>query len=360
LYELYKNILLFSLLLTCCGLYGSTISELEKLKVCDNEAQQQEVSGKLDEAFTTYINAISDAPIVYEVRFAENIKDLAAKHEKNKLDSLPNVAQWHGEDLKDKAIYVYSQMGIGDSIQFVRFLHPLSSLGAKKIVFKTSKFLIPLFKNSYFKNVSFLSGEVDKTEKFDFQVSLLALPSRLKMKKTDDVPHKDTYLKATKEKVESYKKKFFDNDYTKVGIVWRGAPGHINDKNRSVPLSLFYDLAKIKNVKLYSLQKGCGEEQLADATKDIEIVDVGNTFNDFSDTAAAIENCDYIISVDTAVAHLGGALGKPTWILIPFVSDWRWFLKGETSYWYDSVKLFRQEAAGNWSDIFKSVTAELK
>jgi len=250
-------------------------------------------------------------------------------------------------------------MGIGDSIQFVRFLNTLSLLGVKKIVFKTSKHLIPLFKNSEFESVTFLSDAVDESEEFDFQVSLLALPEKLKISKTDDVSYKDKYLTATKEKVELYKKKFFDNDYTKVGIVWSGMPGHINDKNRSVSLSLFYDLAKIKNVKLYSLQKGYGEEQLSDIPKDIEIIGVGNTFNDFSDTAAAIENCDYVVSVDTAVAHLGGALGKPTWILIPFVPDWRWFLKGETSYWYDSVKLFRQEFVGNWSDVFKRVAEQL-
>ena len=205
-----KNIFALAALLMFCGLQGSIIYELQELKVCDNEAKQQEEAGKLDEAFTTYVNAISDTPIVYEVRFVENIKDLEEKHEKNKLDALPNVTQWDGEDLKDKTIYVYSQMGIGDSIQFVRFLYSLSSLGAKKIVFKTSKHLIPLFKNSGFEKVVFLSGEVDKKEKLDFQVSLLALPSRLKIKKTDDVPHKDKYLSATKEKVESYKKKFLN------------------------------------------------------------------------------------------------------------------------------------------------------
>jgi hypothetical protein len=194
--------------------------------------------------------------------------------------------------------------------------------------------------------------------KYDLYVPLLNLPSIFDTG-IDNIPARIPYLSAKESKVAHWHDKI-KTDSFKIGIVWAGNPAHDNDHNRSCTLNNFTRLAKIKNVKLFSLQKGPGIEQINNWPEDLELIDLGQKFEDFTDTAAAIENMDLTISVDTSVIHLAGAMGKTAWILIPYESDWRWMLNRQDSPWYPTIELFRQKKYDNWDGVFQRVAEQLK
>ena len=152
----------------------------------------------------------------------------------------------------------------------------------------------------------------------------------------------------------------------KVGIVWRGNPrkGNLHlqatDQIRSVSLAQFEPLARQPNVRLVSLQKGFGTEQIAELKDRFSVVDLGSGVNDLMNTAAVMMNLDLIVSVDTAPVHLAGALGVPAWVGLPFVPDWRWLLQREDSPWYPSLRLFRQTRPGEWNDVFARMADSLR
>jgi len=279
------------------------------------------------------------------------------KQEKHGIVKSIIETQWNGESLEGKTIYVYHEQGIGDTIFSARYLPILNSLGAK-VIFKPQTGLKKLFSQSNLK-AEIIDDSVNEGDiYYDTHISAYYLLSILNIN-TDNIPFQAGYLNADKDNVEYYRQKYFDNNKFKVGIVWQGSPNFKNDKRRSVYLEKLYLLADIPNIKLYSLQKGTGIEQLLKLPKNIEITDLGSSFNDFSDTAAAIDNLDLVICVDTAVAHLAGALGKPVWMMIPYSPDWRWFLNTDECVWYKSLKIFRQNERGNWLEVIDRIKKSL-
>ncbi|MDD3012709.1 MAG: tetratricopeptide repeat protein [Candidatus Gastranaerophilales bacterium] len=284
----------------------------------------------------------------YEWR--DKVKDI--KHPKYTEFQMP---KWDGSPLEGKTLLVCHEQGLGDTLQFVRYLPQLVSNGGK-VLFKAPSGMEKLLKQNDLKAEIIDSFTPENQIEFDCYTYLLNIPSYLNST-YDNIPLAEGYLKADSEKVNTYKEKYFNNDSFKIGIKWQGNPN--GNKNREIPLELFLKLADIKNVKLYSFQKGYGTEGLKKVPKNIEIVDLGSTFNDFSDTAAAIENLDLLISNDTSLTHLSGALAKKTWILLPFISEWRWFLDSEDSPWYKSVRLFRQKEMDNWQEVMDRVIEEL-
>jgi len=265
---------------------------------------------------------------------------------------------WNGDSLEDKTIYVSSEMGYGDTIMMARYLPVLNSMGAK-VICKPQKELFQLFKDSDLKAEIIDQSIPDNQVNCDTYVQFMSLPYKLKTN-TDNIPNSNSYLKANPEKVRYYKEKFFNNDDLKVGLVWHCKNLYPLDKFRSFEhISSFSDIAKLPGVKLYSLQKGDGVEQLASLPAGISIVDLGSTFDDFSDTAAAIENLDLLISIDTSVPHLAGAMGKPVWLLLPDIKDWKWFLRSKDCPWYSSVTLFRQKQLGDWNSVIQDVCNSL-
>lgn len=273
------------------------------------------------------------------------------------LPILETRPRWNGEKLEDKILYVYPEQGFGDVMLFARYLPLLNRLGVKTI-FKPFVELETLFKESDL-GVEIIDPRIpDESVEFDAYVTIASLPYILKTD-LETMPFASGYLKANESKTAFYKENYFNNDKFKLGIVWQGNREYANDRNRSLPLSSFYRFAKLPNVKLYSLQKD-HYGQLNNLPNGLEITDLGSTFNDFSDTAAAIENLDLLITIDTSVAHLSGALGKPTWILTSFVSDWRWFTDIDNSPWYESVKLFRQKKLGKWKGALNKAFESLK
>lgn len=247
---------------------------------------------------------------------------------------------WNGCDIKGKTLYVYHEQGLGDTIEFSRYIPVLKSMGAN-VLFRPQKPLEALFRINTFGAEIIPESVTDDELEFDFHTPLLSVGQYLGIN-YNNVIVDDKYLVSSPEKVEYYRKNYFANKEFKVGIVWQCG---VKDCNRTVALENFYPLADIKGVKLYSIQKGeIGE--LAQFPG--EITDLGSTFNDFSDTAGALENLDLLISADTSVLHLAGALGKPVWVLLPYSTDFRWFLDEDDSIWYKRMRLFRQTEPNNW------------
>lgn len=237
-------------------------------------------------------------------------------------------------DFSDKTILVHYEQGYGDTIQFCRYL---SQFKAKKIIFRVQDTLVDLIKPNL-ENIEVVGKSTPVEElSFDYYIMLMNLPLLLSAT-ADNIPLTCGYIKADKNKAEIYKKNYFNNNDFKIGIAWHGTLEGL--KNRNIPLSSFYPLAKLENVKVYSLQKGF-DEDLKNVPQDIKIEDLGKTFNDFSDTAAAMESMDLIISTDNVIANLAGAMGKRTFLMLFEDTDWRWFYDKEYTPWYDCVKLFR-------------------
>ena len=192
---------------------------------------------------------------------------------------------------------------------------------------------------------------------FDFHVPLLSLPHILGTTLADipaDVPYISVPDGAATPRLDPVSTKL------RVGIVWQGNPKHKNDRNRSCPLQHFEALARRDDVTLYSLQVGPGAADLKGLAADAPIHDLGARLGDFADTAAAIAELDLVISVDTAVAHLAGAMAHPVWTLLPFAPDWRWLLERDDSPWYPTMRLFRQPRPGDWNDVFDRIGKALE
>ena len=168
---------------------------------------------------------------------------------------------------------------------------------------------------------------------------------------------KSGYLKSNPDIVERYKEQYFNNKKFKIGIKWRGNTHY--EMDRVIDIKSFTKLFNIENTKFYSFQTFEGAEDLNQIINDYDIVDIGKTVKNFADTAGALENLDLVICNDTSLAHLAGALGKPCWILLPYLYNWRWHLDLNNCDWYDSVKLYRQKERGNWDEIFDRMHVDL-
>ena len=263
------------------------------------------------------------------------------------------VPLWDGSPLQGKTIYIYPEQGIGDTIMFSRYIPELKAMGAR-VLFKPEPELTQLFRDSYFP-AEIINFKDPITEIFDYYLSIMSIPYMIGSSE-NTIPLKDKYLKANPEKVKQYKEKYFNNDKFKIGIVWACKNLYKQDKFRSVPdLTYLYPITKIPGVQVYSLQKGKMTSQLENMPEGIGIVDLGSGFEDFSDTAAAIENLDLMISVDTSVPHLSGALGKETLVLIENTPDWKWLLDRDDCIWYEKVRVFRQNEHSDWHELIDRV-----
>jgi hypothetical protein len=190
----------------------------------------------------------------------------------------------------------------------------------------------------------------------DFQIALMSLPHCFNAE-LSSIPNKVPYLKAEPEIEARWKSRIGKRDF-KVGIAWSGSSAHKNDRNRSISLSSILCLLDIP-ATFVSLQKDVRPNDAALLKQRKDILHFSEELNDFSDTAALISHLDLVISVDTSVAHLAGALGKTVWVLLPFIPDWRWLLDREDSPWYPTMRLFRQSERDDWTQVFSKIGGEL-
>ena len=236
------------------------------------------------------------------------------------------IPRWRGEPLAGRTLLVEAEQGLGDTIQFVRYLPLLRSLpGAKdaSITLACDRAMLRLL--SGFPGVDRLLEKTSRRRPLprghDLAVSLMSLPAIFETSEAT-IPADTPYLHPNPALIEQWAKRI-DGKGLKVGLVWAGRPQHVNDRNRSIALKELAPLAKIRGVSFYGLQKRAAEAEPAKPPAGMNIVGLGDRFADLADTAAAITNLDLVISVDTAVAHLAGALGAPVWTLLPCVPDWR-------------------------------------
>jgi hypothetical protein len=192
---------------------------------------------------------------------------------------------------------------------------------------------------------------------FDVHAPLLSLPMIFGTT-METIPSYSRYMSADPEIVGRWRKKLepFEGKF-KIGLVWAGQPTHGNDRRRSMRLANFAPLAQIPGIELFGIQKGVASQQIE--TAEFNIHDLSDELSDFSETAGVLENLDLLISVDTAVVHLAGAMGLPAWVLLPYVPDWRWLLERQDTPWYATLRLFRQKAPGDWTDVVRRVAEEL-
>jgi tetratricopeptide (TPR) repeat protein len=264
---------------------------------------------------------------------------------------------WDGGDLAGRTIYLHAEQSIGDTIQFARFI-PLVAGRNGKIVVECQPSLRRLLQGN-FGQVQRWFCPGDALPDFDVYCPMMSLPLVLGAWPQSEMG-KNAYLHLDAASSETWRQKLSAvGGLMKVGLAWAGSPSQLQDRRRSIDLRQFRPLAEIPGVRFFSLQKGWAAAQAAEADVGIELVDFGQELRDFADTAALIGELDLIITVDTAVAHLAGALGKPVWILLPLVPHWRWLLEGEKTVWYPSMRLFRQTARGDWADVIANVAASL-
>lgn len=267
--------------------------------------------------------------------------------------------QWDGVDLNDRIILLHAEQGYGDTIQFLRFVERVRCRGGR-VVLQVRPALLPLVRD--FPGVERVVTPEQDTGHIDTHLPLLSLPHVLGLTREIDLTMEEPYLKANPRKVKEWRDRMAEMaEGFRIGIVWAGDPKHGGDHLRSIPLPLMAgELSRVAGgISLFSLQKFESHESGPVNCDTSGLVDLSSRLVDFSDTAAAIAALDLVITVDTAVAHLAGALGKPVWVLLPFASDWRWQQGRDDSPWYPSMRLFRQSRRGDWRAVLEDVVTAL-
>jgi tetratricopeptide (TPR) repeat protein len=257
--------------------------------------------------------------------------------------------EWVDQDLSGKSLLIHAEQGLGDTFQFARFLPNLAAMGAEVIVATHSALASLIAEVS---GVSCVLAGSEAPPPHDLQLPLLSLPYRLSIQ-LEDLPGAVPYISAPPEPFHFES----DQNLLKIGLVWAGNPSHANDRNRSCPFEELFPLIREHNANWYSLQ--VGPHAIAHQTSKLPIIDLVPFLSDFSRTAAAIEALDLIVTVDTAVAHLAGAMGKQVWILLPYAPDWRWMIDRRDSPWYPSATLFRQSEPGDWKHVIREVADQI-
>lgn len=342
------------ILLNLAGAYGESLDLEKSIKLIKKAI---EISPKLHRAHVDLgcayflLNDYKKAWKHYAHRFYH------FDYLKSKLENFNKNKKWKGQKIKDgKTILFFCEQGLGDSINFIRFLQYFKELFPKVIV----KTVVPgpLF-DLFSKNFEGISKHI---EEHDYWCSIMDIPYYLNIEPEQINNKFKPYIKETKNCDYS---KF--KDLYKIGICWAGNPMHPKDEDRSCQLSYFKEIYKIPNVKLFSLQKDLRKRiwpffkdpvDLSDCA-DVRIVNMESHMNNWEDTAAIIAGLDLVISVDTSVLHLSGSMGKKTFALIPNFPDWRWGLESSDTFWYPTMKLFRQKSANDWYSVFYEVKKEI-
>ena len=258
---------------------------------------------------------------------------------------------WDGEQsLIGKHFVVYEEQGLGDIIQFCRYLPVLEQKGAN-VTFKVKSNLHALLQTMDSKTS--LNTRLPEENKIDFELPMMSLPLALKTT-VETIPAQIPYLYADDQRKKRWNEKLGNKTVTRIGLVWSGSTWHKNDHNRSLLLNQLTSLLVLP-VEFHSLQKEVREIDIKTLTDFPKINQHQDDLLDFSDTAALIDEMDLVISVDTAVAHLSGAMGKKTFILLPYSPDYRWMLDRADSPWYPTATLFRQPSVGDWDSVISEI-----
>ena len=343
-----------------------------------NLGATRQKQGRIEEALTTFRQAIEIAPSSAEAHwnlslllllrgeFEEGWKEYEWRTQRRaaaKSEHHLTAPLWAGDDLAGRTILLHAEQGLGDTLQFVRYA-PLVARRGGRVILECQPELQNLM--SELSEVAEVRTAGDRLPHFDCQAPLMSLP-RIFGTRLETIPADLPYLAAPRAArmrwAERLAKESAGLEGYKVGLVWAGSTGHANDANRSIAPERLGPLLAAEGVGFVSLQVGprAGELPAAGSGAGLGagVLDLSAELTDFTETAAAVENLDLVITVDTAVAHLAGALGRPTWLLLPFAPDFRWLLEREDSPWYPALRLFRQAEPGDWESVIARLAGEL-
>jgi tetratricopeptide (TPR) repeat protein len=317
--------------------------------------------GRSEEALKLFDRAIALCPTAAEAHFsralillrdghmAQGWQDYAWRWKLPKPPlEIPRGEMWDGKPLGEGTLLVQAEQGLGDTLQFIRYMRLLRSM-ARGVVARVQAPLVPLLRQSGFDVV----GDDEPPPSFRAIVPLLDVPGMLGTDLTN-IPADMPYLTADPNRTQRWQAALGTMEGFKIGIAWQGSPSHVANRVRSIPLAHFERLARVPNVALISLQKGAAVDGLAIAT--FPDLDAGGAF---LDTAAIMTHLDLVITADTAVAHLAGALGVRVWVALATAADWRWLAGREDSPWYPTMRLFRQPRPRDWSSVFENMSSQL-
>jgi tetratricopeptide (TPR) repeat protein len=263
---------------------------------------------------------------------------------------------WLGEyPLARKTILVAAEQGLGDTIQFARYAAQLARGGAK-VVLEVQPALVPLL--SRLAGVSSVVGRGDPLPAYDVYCPAGSLPLALRTE-ISTIPANVPYLAASEQRVAKWRERLGPLPSPRIAVAWSGSASHANDRNRSITLERFAPLLVGGQGSVVSIQRELRDGDADALARLPNVMHVGDALGDFDDTAAVVALADLVISVDTSVVHLAGAMGRPVWALLPFQPDWRWLLDRADSPWYPTVRLFRQPKPGDWESVMARVKEEL-
>jgi Tfp pilus assembly protein PilF len=261
--------------------------------------------------------------------------------------------RWDGSFLSNRTVFISYEQGFGDALQFVRYIPLIQNERGGKVILECRPELTRLFQ--CIPGVTLVEIGVSPPA-FDFQIPIMSLPRVFKTT-LDNIPAQTPYLSVEPGLERHWHKRIKNSHAFKVGLSWAGNKSHVNDRNRSCSFEIFHPLFETPGVEFYSLQK---DEAGTTPVSDMPWIDFSGDITDFADTAALIRSLDLVISVDTAVVHLAGALAKPVWTLLPFIPDWRWLLERKDSPWHPIMRLFRQPSPGDWNSVIRQAADELE
>jgi tetratricopeptide (TPR) repeat protein len=326
---------------------------------------------RYDEAFTAYDKALSINPRFGEAHFSEGLLRLLLgdaergwnKYEwrwetKERRGSKRDFLQprWSGcDDINKKTILIHAEQGLGDTIMGCRYIPMVAALGAE-VIAEVQPPLKSLLQS--LDGVSTLIAKGEPIPQFDVQCPLMSLPLAFRTT-LESIPANIPYLSASRSTIEKWRSKIVGTGI-KIGIAWAGNPNFQKDHDRSILLQNVLPILKVKDARVFCLQKDLRDGDNIILNDTPEVVRLDGEINDFQDTAAIMTALDLIISSDTSIVNLAGALGIPVWVLLPFNADWRWFLDREDSPWYPTARLFRQKIIGDWTTVVAEVCMELE
>lgn len=323
--------------------------------------------GRLDEAAVNYDQAIRLAPAETTPRYNRALLRLLTGdferawpdyecrwQERGAIRRTFAEPRWDGSSLDGKTILLHAEQGLGDTIQFCRYATLVKERGGT-VILECQPELVDLLQGISDRVIA--KGE--PLPAFDCHVPLLSLPGIFQTTLAT-IPAQVPYLSVQPDAVNKWAAELAPLTGLKIGIAWQGNPEHDRDRHRSVPLTAFKPLAEMPGASLVSLQKGPGTEQLGAVKDGWPILDLGDRLESFLDTAGVMANLDLIVTIDSAVAHLAGALGLRVWVLLPHIPDWRWLMGRSDSPWYPTMRLFRQARPGAWGEVFHQVAQGLR
>jgi tetratricopeptide (TPR) repeat protein len=325
--------------------------------------------GHLEEALAAHRQAIALSPDNAEAHFNLAHSLLLAGHYEQgfeefewrwQLDNFPSPKRnfpqplWDGTPFSDKTLLVHAEQGMGDTIQFCRYIPKITSEGGH-VILECPSALSPLLRNLAEVEEVIETGHPLPT--FDIHVPIYSLPKIFRTTPAT-IPGQIPYLYSRSERAACWRSRIGETSNLKVGLVWAGNPGHGNDRNRSIPWPILQSAEWPQGMTYFSFQKGRTRTGMRFGN-DTPVIDLADEINDFADFAAAVSAMDLMICVDTAAAHLTGALGQTVWTLLPFAPDWRWGRENATTAWYPTMRLFRQDTQSDWKGVLSRVTRAL-